>query len=136
MARDYDIRAIPLYTQEHTWLRDMGNGTVKAGITDYAQEQLGIILFVELPQPGTEVEQFQVFGNIESSKSVSELFSPVSGIVKEINRKLKDDPEMVNKDPYDAGWLITIEPSNMAEEMLNLLNADAYRKLLQKLDAE
>jgi len=94
------------YTKEHEWIRDNGDGTVTIGITDFAQGELGDIVFVELEPEGSEFDQDEVLGTVEAVKTVSELFSPVSGEVTEINEDLEDDPELVNNDPTEmAGWL-------------------------------
>ena len=117
------------YTKDHEWLRVEGNVGV-IGITDYAQGELGDIVFVELPAVGKAVKQMEAFGTIEAVKAVSEMFSPVSGVVKEINTKLEKDSTVINKDPYGAGWLIKVEKFNAAE-INSLLDAATYRKLLE-----
>ncbi len=118
------------YTKEHEWIRVEGNiGTV--GITDFAQSELGDIVFVDLNKNLTEVSQGQVFGTIEAVKTVSDLFAPVSGKIIEFNTNLESNAEVVNKDPYGEGWMIKIEFSNPSE-LDNLLDADAYRTLIGK----
>jgi glycine cleavage system H protein len=118
------------YTKEHEWIRVEGNiGTV--GITDFAQSELGDIVFVDLNKNLTEVSQGQVFGTIEAVKTVSDLFAPVSGKIIEFNTNLESNAEVVNKDPYGEGWMIKIEFSNPSE-LDNLLDADAYRALIGK----
>lgn len=118
------------YTKEHEWIRVEGNiGTV--GITDFAQSELGDIVFVDLNKSKTEVKQGEVFGTIEAVKTVSDLFAPVSGKIIEYNNKLESNAEIVNKDPYGEGWLIKIEISN-PEELNNLLDAEAYKTLIGK----
>jgi glycine cleavage system H protein len=117
------------YTKEHEWVKvDGDTGTV--GITDYAQDQLGDIVFVELPESGTSVSAMQKFGEIESVKAVSELFSPVSGEVVERNEGLNDNPQRVNDSPYDEGWMLKVRLSNAAE-IDGLMSADAYEKFLE-----
>jgi glycine cleavage system H protein len=101
------------YTKDHEWIR-IENGQGKVGITDYAQKQLGDVVFVDLPEVGTSVTQGQVFGTIESVKAVSELFAPVSGEVVDVNAALKDQPEQVNTDPHGA-WMVAIRLSAPAE---------------------
>lgn len=118
------------YTKEHEWIRVEGNiGTV--GITDFAQSELGDIVFVDLNKSKTEVKQGEVFGTIEAVKTVSDLFAPVSGKIIEYNNKLESNAEIVNKDPYGEGWLVKIEISN-PEELNNLLDAEAYKTLIGK----
>lgn len=113
------------YTEQHEWLRDDGE-VIAVGITAFAQEQLGDVVYVDLPSPGAEVEQGQVFGEVESTKSVSDLYAPVSGTVVERNEDLDERPELVNLDPYGQGWMVTIRPSDRAE-LDRLLDADGYR---------
>ncbi len=120
------------YTKEHEWVRADGDvGTV--GITDYAQDQLGDVVFVELPAPGTKVAALAKFGEIESVKAVSELFSPVSGEVVEQNEALTDNPQWVNDDPYGDGWMVRVRLSDAAE-LDGLMSADEYETFLQTAD--
>ena len=121
------------YTKEHEWVRMEGDtGTV--GITDYAQDQLGDIVFVDLPSAGTTVSQMQKFGEIESVKAVSELFSPVSGEVSEVNTALADQPELVNDSPYGEGWMLRIRLSEPAE-IDQLLTAQEYDEFTAQEDS-
>ena len=121
------------YTKEHEWVRVEGDsGTI--GITDYAQDQLGDIVFVELPAAGAEISAAQKLGEIESVKAVSELFAPVSGEVTEANDGLADSPESVNDDPYGDGWLIKVRLSDPAE-LDKLLSADEYEAFIEAEDA-
>ena len=115
------------YTSEHEWVRSSGE-SVRVGITDYAQDALGDVVYVDLPAVGASVEAGQSFGEVESTKSVSELYAPVSGTVVARNEKLADEPELINSDPYGDGWLIAIEP-NSADDVDALLDAAAYRDL-------
>ncbi len=117
------------YTSEHEWIRVEGNIGI-VGITDFAQNELGDIVYVDIPVLGKTIAQNDVFGSIETVKVVSDLFSPVSGKVIEINSTINDAPEKINKDPYGEGWLIKIEISN-PEEIANLLTSDAYQKLIK-----
>lgn len=119
------------YTKEHEWIRVEDNQIGVVGITDYAQSELGDIVYVELPQIGKVVKQLEPFGTIEAVKAVSDLFSPVSGEVIEVNEKLKDSPDLVNKDPYGEGWIIKIKINDL-KELDNLLSAEDYRKLIGK----
>lgn len=113
------------YSKEHEWIRVEDNRAY-VGITDFAQDELGDIVFVELPEVGSNVEINQTFGTVESVKTVSDLFAPVSGIVVEINERLLDSPELVNSSPYGDGWMIVIEIKNAAE-FDDLLDAEAYK---------
>lgn len=118
------------YTKTHEWLRVEGQkGYV--GLSHYAQEQLGDIVFVELPEIGAEVTQGKAFGVVESVKAVSDCYAPVSGKVVERNENLETSPELINKDPYGEGWLIAIEMSDPSE-VNNLLDVDAYKKHMEE----
>lgn len=118
------------YTNDHEWIRVEGEfGWV--GITDYAQGELGDIVFVELPSVGTKVQQGKSFGTIEAVKAVSDLFAPVSGEVLEINKEIQTAPDAINKDPYGKGWMIKMKLGNAAE-VGSLLAIDAYKKLVAK----
>lgn len=117
------------YTKDHEWIRVEGKEAY-IGITDYAQGELGDIVFIEIETEGEELEKEEVFGTIEAVKTVSDMFMPVSGEVLEVNAKLEDSPEVVNKDPYGDGWLIKISLKDEAE-LGELLDAAAYKKLLE-----
>ena len=119
------------YTKEHEWVRDEGGGRVRVGITDYAQDALGDVVYVDIPEVGTEVRGGEPFGEVESTKSVSDVYSPVSGRVVEKNGLLEDTPELVNGQPYGDGWLVVLEVS-AADEVKGLLAAAAYRGFLQE----
>ncbi|MFN8176514.1 MAG: glycine cleavage system protein GcvH [bacterium] len=112
------------YTKEHEWVL-VDDGVAIVGVTDFAQSELGDIVYVELPSVGTRVSAMETLGNVESVKSVSDLYSPVSGVVADINTRLADEPELVNSDPYGEGWMVRIEPSDPTE-MDQLLSADEY----------
>ena len=118
------------YTREHEWARTKG-GTVVVGITDFAQDQLGDVVYVELPDVGDPVKKGESFGVVESTKAVSELFAPLSGKVVEVNDPLADAPETVNDDPYEEGWMIVIEPSD-PKELDALMDAKAYRAFVEE----
>ena len=118
------------YTNEHEWIRLEGD-TAYVGITDYAQEQLGDIVFVDIPTEGETLEANEVFGTIEVVKTISDLFLPVVGEVLEQNPALEENPELVNKDPYGEGWLIKMKPANAAD-LDNLLNAESYKALVNE----
>ncbi len=117
------------YTEEHEWARREGD-FVRVGITYFAQDQLGDIVYVDLPAAGARVERGQPFGEVESTKSVSDLYAPVSGTVESRNDELEDRPELVNQDPYGEGWMIAIRPDDFAE-LDALLSVDAYRSLTE-----
>jgi glycine cleavage system H protein len=122
------------YTKEHEWVRvDDGVGTV--GVTDYAQDQLGDIVYVELPAPGTAVKQFEKLGEIESVKAISDLYSPVGGEVVDVNEEVNDHPELVNQSFYDRGWLVRLRLADPAE-LDALLTAEQYDALVAEAHAE
>jgi glycine cleavage system H protein len=116
------------YSKEHEWVKIDGS-TATVGITDYAQGELGDIVFVELPQVGNEIKMMEPFGTIEAVKAVSDLFSPISGEVIETNSTLEDDPTVINRDPYGEGWMIKVEISDHGE-VGKLLPAEEYSKLI------
>ncbi|MEM6106807.1 glycine cleavage system protein GcvH [Mycobacterium sp. 050272] len=121
------------YTAEHEWVRRSGDDTVRVGITDFAQSALGDVVFVQLPDVGTEVTAGESFGEVESTKSVSDLYAPVSGTVTAVNGDLEGDPQLVNSDPYGAGWLLDIQVADGSEwesAVSTLLDAEAYRGTL------
>jgi glycine cleavage system H protein len=120
------------YTKDHEWVKiDENEATV--GITDFAQKQLGDIVYVELPQSGVQLEFHQSFGVIESVKAVSDIYSPISGEVIEINQELNDSPELVNEDPHDKGWIIRIKIKDEGE-LDKLMSASEYEKFLEGLE--
>jgi glycine cleavage system H protein len=114
------------YSSDHEWVRADGAG-MRVGITDYAQDALGDVVFVELPEVGTTVAAGDSVAEVESTKSVSDIFAPVSGTIVEVNAELSDAPERLNEDPYGEGWLFVIEPSGDSSE---LLDAEAYRSMI------
>ena len=118
------------YTNEHEWVR-VENGVGTVGITDYAQDQLGDVVYVDLPSPGKQLSQLAVFGEIESVKAVSELYAPVSGEVVESNGALADKPELVNEAPYGEGWLMKLRLGDESE-VEKLLTADQYSDLIER----
>ncbi|MGQ9572594.1 MAG: glycine cleavage system protein GcvH [Dehalococcoidia bacterium] len=120
------------YTKEHEWVRvDNGVGTV--GITDYAQDQLGDLVYLDLPSPGTQVKQLDKLGEIESVKAASDLYSPVSGEVVEVNQEAIDKPELVNQSPYDEGWLVRLRLADPTE-LDGLLTAEQYDELIAEAE--
>ena len=112
------------YTVEHDWAKQE-DGKIRIGITDFAQQELGDIVFVELPEVGDELTRNEPFGSVESVKTVSELYAPISGTVVEVNEELADSPEYVNESPYEKAWMIVVEPSNI-EEYEELMDAEQY----------
>ncbi len=118
------------YTREHEWARKKGKN-VAVGITEYAQDQLGDVVYLELPDIGDAVKKGEAFGVVESTKAVSELFAPVSGKIVEVNDPLADAPETINEDPYEEGWMVVIEPSDPAE-LDALMDAKAYQSFLEE----
>lgn len=121
------------YTAEHEWVRRSGDDTVRVGITDFAQSALGDVVFVQLPDVGTELTAGESFGEVESTKSVSDLYAPVSGKVAAVNSDLDGSPQLVNSDPYGGGWLLDVQVSDVGElesAISSLLDAEAYRGTL------
>ena len=117
------------YTSQHEWAR-AEDGRVRIGITDFAQDALGDVVYVDVPEVGTEVRAGEPFGEVESTKSVSDVYAPVNGVVVERNEALADNPQLVNEDPYGAGWMISIEAGD-AGDLDALLDAQAYRRLTE-----
>jgi glycine cleavage system H protein len=124
------------YTKEHEWVRDEGGGgRVRVGITDYAQDALGDVVYVDIPEPGTQVASMQPFGEVESTKSVSDVFSPVTGTIAQRNALLDERPELVNQSPYGDGWMVVVEGADPSE-LESLMDAAAYQAFLQQAEAE
>ena len=121
------------YTKDHEWARQEGE-LVRIGITDYAQEHLGDVVMVELPKVGQEISAHKVFGTVESPKSVSDLFAPVSGAVREVNAALDSSPEKINADCYGEGWICAVAASD-PQELETLMDAAAYEAFLASLDS-
>jgi glycine cleavage system H protein len=121
------------YTKEHEWVRQEGEGRVRVGITDYAQDALGDVVYVDVPEVGTEITANQAFSEVESTKSVSDVFAPVSGTVSERNALLEERPELINEQPYGDGWIVVLQVSEAAE-LEALMDAAAYRSLVQQQD--
>lgn len=118
------------YTDEHEWILDVGDGKIRIGITDYAQDQLGDVVFVELPEAGKEVAKEDLVVEIESTKSVGEVYAPFAGTITAVNESVADSPELVNSSPYEDGWLVEIELSE-AFDPSGLLDASAYTDLTE-----
>ena len=119
-----------LYSEEHEWVRRDAEGHVRIGITDYAQDALGDIVFVELPAVGTQLTSDEAFGEVESTKSVSDIFAPVSGTVTQVNEALEDAPEIINQDPYGEGWICIVQLEDETQ-MNSLLSPEAYAELTE-----
>jgi glycine cleavage system H protein len=120
------------YTSEHEWIRPESGNKGKVGLADYAQSQLGDIVFLDLPAPGTQVEQGKKMGEVESVKAVSDIFAPASGKVLEVNQPVVDEPKLVNEDPYGAGWLVKLELSKPSE-LDALMDSDKYDEFVAEL---
>ncbi|HLF17280.1 MAG TPA: glycine cleavage system protein GcvH [Candidatus Omnitrophota bacterium] len=124
-----DVEEHLLYTKEHEWVSIDDDKTVTIGISDYAQEQLGDITYVELPELGDELEQFEQVASIESVKAANDIFSPMSGEVIEVNKELESEPGLINKSPYEKGWIARVKISD-PDEKNNLMTAEEYREFL------
>ena len=127
-----EIPADLRYTAEHEWVRRTGEDTVRVGITDFAQSSLGDVVYVQLPEADTQVTAGETFGEVESTKSVSDLYAPVSATVVGVNAALQDSPQLINSDPYGQGWLLELraDPAALEQGLGGLLDADAYRDTL------
>ena len=121
------------YTRDHEWIAETGDGTAAVGITDHAQEALGDLVFVELPEMHRDVETVDVCAVVESVKAASDIYSPVAGNISEVNLALDDSPELVNADPYGEGWLFRLIPASPAD-LEELLDAQAYERILADMD--
>ena len=117
------------YAEDHEWARTEGDGRIRLGITDYAQDALGDVVFIEMPEVGSTVEKGSPFTEVESTKSVSDIFSPVSGTIVEVNADLADAPERINEDPYGEGWICIIEMADPSQ-LEQMLDADGYRSVI------
>jgi glycine cleavage system H protein len=124
-----DVPADFRYTKSHEWIRDNGDGTVTVGITDHAQEALGDIVFVEIPDQGREVDAEEACAVVESVKAASDIYSPLAGEVIEANALLNDSPDAINNSPYDEGWIFRLAPNDMAA-LSGLLDAAAYQQVV------
>lgn len=119
------------YTQEHEWVKPTAEGTVRIGITDYAQQQLGDVVFVQLPDVGEQISSGETIGEVESTKSVSDLYAPLTGTVTARNEQLDDEPELINSQPMGGGWMIEMEFSD-PDQWAALLDADGYRNAIDQ----
>ncbi|HZX14451.1 MAG TPA: glycine cleavage system protein GcvH [Thermodesulfobacteriota bacterium] len=125
-----EIPEVLKYTKEHEWAR-VEDDIVIIGITDYAQDALGEIVYIELPSEGDEVTKGETFGAVESTKSVSDLYAPISGEVVEVNEALLDSPEAINEDPYGEGWMVKVKPYDPSE-LEDLMDSDEYTEFIEK----
>lgn len=132
MKGEYNVPEGLYYTKEHEWVRLEGD-KCRIGVTDYAQNSLHEIVYVDLPQVGLNVQQMQSLGTVESVKAVADVYSPITGTVLEVNNTLSDAPELVNKSPYNDGWITTIKPQDLKKELPGLMKAPDYRNLLKKI---
>ncbi|HEV2120253.1 MAG TPA: glycine cleavage system protein GcvH [Candidatus Bathyarchaeia archaeon] len=132
MKGEFSVPEDLYYTKEHEWLRIEGD-KCRIGVTDYAQNSLHEIVYVDLPKPGARIELMQSLGTVESVKAVADVYSPISGTVLEVNNTLSDAPELVNKKPYGDGWITIIKPEDLKKEMPSLMKAHDYKDLLKKI---
>ena len=132
---EYVVKEGLLYTESDEWIKIEGD-TVTIGITDYAQKSLHEIVYVELPEIGKVVRQMDVLGSVESIKAVSDIYAPISGEVIEVNEKLNESPELLNTNPYGEGWVAKLKPTNLEEDLKNLMNSEQYEAYLKELERE
>ncbi len=132
MKGEYAVPDGLYYTKEHEWVRVEGD-KCRVGVTDYAQNSLHEIVYVDLPKVGAKVAQMQSLGTVESVKAVADVYSPISGEVLEVNNALSDAPELVNKTPYSEGWITLIRPEDLKKELPGLMKPDDYRSFLKKI---
>jgi len=133
-SQTYEIPDDCMYTKDHEWIREANAGTFVIGITDYASKMLNDVVYVTLPKEGTSLKQKDVFGQVESVKTVSDMFMPVSGKISKINSKLTKAPELISQSPYSEGWMMEIHSEEYSSESKELLDAEAYRKYVLSLD--
>jgi glycine cleavage system H protein len=129
---EYNVPEDVYYTKEHEWVRLEGD-KCRVGVTDYAQNSLHEVVYVDLPKVGLKVVQMQSLGTVESVKAVADVYSPISGTVLEVNDTLSDAPELVNKSPYTEGWITIIRPADLKKEMPSLMKAHGYKDFLKKI---
>lgn len=133
MSKDqYDIPEGLHYSKDHEWVKPEG-GKVRVGITDYAQDSLNDVVYVELPEIEKNVKQFDAMGAVESVKAASDIFAPVTGKIVEVNKRLEQEPELVNKEPYGTGWIALIESASLQEDLAKLMDAGKYAAYLKDL---
>lgn len=132
MKSEYQVPAEFLYTKEHEWVRVEGD-KCRIGVTDYAQDSLHEVVYVDLPKVGVKVTQMQSLGTVESVKAVADVYSPIAGVILEINNELSDAPELVNKHPYDKGWITVIKPDDLKKDIASLMRPETYRDFVKKI---
>lgn len=132
MKGEFQVPKELYYTKEHEWLR-VEEDKCRIGVTDYAQNSLHEIVYVDLPKVGTIVAQMQSLGTVESVKAVADVYSPISGTVSQVNTALSDAPELVNKTPYGDGWITILQPSDLKKELSSLMKPDDYQQLLKQI---
>ena len=132
MKGEYSVPDGLYYTKEHEWVRVEAD-KCRIGVTDYAQNSLHEIVYVDLPKVGAKVQQMQSLGTVESVKAVADVYSPITGEVLEVNNALSDAPELVNKTPYSEGWITIIRPENLKQDLPGLMKPEDYRSLLKKI---
>ena len=132
MKSEYIVPAEFYYTKEHEWVHVEGD-KCRIGVTDYAQDSLHEIVYVDLPKVGAKVSQMQSLGTVESVKAVADVYSPIAGVVLEVNSELSDAPELVNKSPYEKGWITIIRPDELKKDLPSLMRPDAYRDFVRKI---
>ncbi|MDF9387544.1 glycine cleavage system protein GcvH [Vibrio anguillarum] len=119
------------FADSHEWVRDNGDGTVTIGISQHAQEMLGDVVFVDLPEVDTEIDAGDSFSLVESVKAASDIYAPITGVIVEINEELEDSPELINEEPYEGGWIVKVKMSD-ASELDNLKNAEEYQNSIEE----
>jgi glycine cleavage system H protein len=129
---EYQVPSELYYTKEHEWVRIEGD-KCRIGVTDYAQDSLHEIVYVDLPKVGSKVTQMQSLGTVESVKAVADVYSPIEGLVLEVNNELSDAPELVNKSPYEKGWITIIRPDDLKKDVATLMKPEAYQALVKKI---
>ncbi|HVH15497.1 MAG TPA: glycine cleavage system protein GcvH [Candidatus Angelobacter sp.] len=132
MKGEYQAPNELLYTKEHEWVR-VESGNCRIGVTDYAQNSLHEIVYVDLPKVGAKVAQMQSLGTVESVKAVADVYSPISGVVLEVNSQLSDAPELVNKSPYEKGWITIVRPDDLKKDLPGLMRPEAYRNFVKQI---
>lgn len=132
MKKDYKLPSELCYSKEHEWVKVLDDGTTLIGISDYAQDQLHELVYVELPEVGREVSRMEAIGTVESVKAVSDIYSPISGIILEVNEELSNSPELINQDPYGKGWIAKVKPKNLEPELKELMDSETYKKYIEK----
>src|SRR5467141_5295067 len=132
LKADYAVPEDLYYTKEHEWVR-IEAGKCRVGVTDYAQKSLHEVVYVELPKVGSDVANMQSLGTVESVKAVADVYSPISGVVLEVNTGLSDAPELVNKSPYEKGWITMIRPDDLKKELSTLMRPEDYRDFVKKI---